>query len=81
MSTNASPNADGVAPRLGQSEELSVIRQEIRRLCESFPNQYWRGLEPDRYPEEFVAALTAHGWLAALIPERVRRRRPRALRR
>ena len=26
-------------------------------------------LEPDRYPEEFVAALTENGWLAALIPE------------
>jgi acyl-CoA dehydrogenase len=26
-------------------------------------------LEPDRYPEEFVAALTEQGWLAALIPE------------
>ncbi len=27
-------------------------------------------LSPDRYPTEFVAALTEHGWLAALIPER-----------
>ena len=34
-----------------------------------FPGEYWRALEPDRYPEEFVAALTEDGWLAALVPE------------
>jgi acyl-CoA dehydrogenase len=49
--------------------ELSEIRAGVRALCEGFPGEYWRGLEPDRYPEEFVAALTEHGWLAALIPE------------
>ena len=41
----------------------------MRELCERFPGEYWRALEPDRYPEEFVAALTENGWLAALIPE------------
>ncbi len=50
--------------------ELKEIRAAVRELCEGFPGAYWRGLEPDRYPEEFVAALTEHGWLAALIPER-----------
>ena len=50
-------------------EELNDIRAAVRELCGSFPGEYWRGLEPDRYPEEFVAALTEHGWLAALIPE------------
>src|SRR5205814_9342804 len=30
---------------------------------------YWRALERDRYPDEFVSALTQDGWLAALIPE------------
>jgi acyl-CoA dehydrogenase len=49
--------------------ELKEIRAAVRELCERFPGEYWRGLEPDRYPEEFVAALTEHGWLAALIPE------------
>ena len=49
--------------------ELKEIRAAVRELCEGFPGEYWRGLEPDRYPEEFVAALTEHGWLAALIPE------------
>jgi alkylation response protein AidB-like acyl-CoA dehydrogenase len=52
-----------------QAPELAEIRSAVRALCERFPGEYWRALEPDRYPEEFVAALTADGWLAALIPE------------
>ncbi len=51
------------------SDELHEIRTAVRELCAGFPGEYWRGLEPDRYPEEFVAALTENGWLAALIPE------------
>jgi acyl-CoA dehydrogenase len=49
--------------------ELTEIRTAVRELCSRFPGEYWRGLEPDRYPEAFVSALTEHGWLAALIPE------------
>jgi alkylation response protein AidB-like acyl-CoA dehydrogenase len=49
--------------------ELDEIRSAVRELCAGFPGEYWRELEPDRYPEEFVAALTEQGWLAALIPE------------
>src|SRR3954452_12599565 len=51
------------------SEDLITIRQAVRELCAGFDGAYWRGLEPDRYPEEFVKTLTAHGWLSALIPE------------
>ena len=51
------------------SDDLVHIRQGVRQLCDGFGGEYWRGLEPDRYPDEFVAALTEHGWLAALIPE------------
>ncbi|MBT3247504.1 MAG: acyl-CoA/acyl-ACP dehydrogenase [Actinobacteria bacterium] len=50
-------------------EHRQAIRSEVRRLADKYGNEYWRSLEPDRYPEEFVADLTAHGWLAALIPE------------
>lgn len=50
-------------------DELGEIRAAVRELCEGFPGEYWRALEPDRYPEEFVAALTDGGWLGALIPE------------
>jgi acyl-CoA dehydrogenase len=50
-------------------DELVEIRRAVRDLCDRFPGEYWRSLEPDRYPEEFVQALTDHGWLASLIPE------------
>ncbi|HET9462018.1 MAG TPA: acyl-CoA dehydrogenase family protein [Gaiellaceae bacterium] len=50
-------------------DELIEIRTAVRELCAQFPGEYWRALEPDRYPEEFVTALTENGWLAALIPE------------
>jgi acyl-CoA dehydrogenase len=49
--------------------EIDEIRSAVHDLCRDFPGPYWRGLEPDGYPEEFVAALTSHGWLGALIPE------------
>ncbi|MDP6214525.1 MAG: acyl-CoA dehydrogenase family protein, partial [Acidimicrobiales bacterium] len=49
--------------------DLESIRTEVRRLADKYGCEYWRDLEPDRYPEEFVADLTAHGWLGALIPE------------
>jgi acyl-CoA dehydrogenase len=38
-------------------------------VCERFDGAYWRSLEPDSYPEEFVAALTEAGFLGALVPE------------
>ncbi|WP_420639959.1 acyl-CoA dehydrogenase family protein [Candidatus Poriferisocius sp.] len=50
-------------------DDFEVIRAEVRRLCDKFGAEYWRGLEPSGYPEEFVDELTAHGWLGALIPE------------
>lgn len=48
--------------------DLDQVRHEIRRICARFPNEYWLGLEPDTYPVDFVEALTAGGWLGALIP-------------
>jgi acyl-CoA dehydrogenase len=47
------------------------LRQQIRAFCAGFPDAYWRELDARRaYPEEFVAAMTRAGWLAALIPEK-----------
>jgi len=53
----------------GIPEEYEAVRTEVRRLCDRYGNEYWRGLEPDRYPEEFVSELTRNGYLGALIPE------------
>jgi acyl-CoA dehydrogenase len=46
------------------------IRDGVRKLCSQFPGEYWRRLDRDAaYPAEFVKALTAAGYLSALIPE------------
>jgi alkylation response protein AidB-like acyl-CoA dehydrogenase len=46
------------------------IRAAVAKLCADFPGEYWRGLDRDQaYPTEFVRALTAGGYLGALIPE------------
>ena len=51
-------------------EDHHSIRDAVRSLCRDFPDTYWRAVDKDeKYPEEFVAALTASGYLAALIPE------------
>lgn len=54
-------------------EDYPEIREQVRNLCADFPAEYWQGLEgqpPDSsYPTEFIEALTASGYLAALIPE------------
>ncbi len=52
------------------SDDQRSIRDGVRDLCEKFPDAYWRKLdETAAYPEEFLKALSAGGWLAALIPE------------
>ena len=48
----------------------SDIRDAVARLCADFPGEYWRGLDRTMsYPKAFVDALTASGFLSALIPE------------
>jgi acyl-CoA dehydrogenase len=55
---------------VSDAAELAPIREAVRALCANFPGEYWRALDRERaYPEEFVAALTKAGFLAALIPE------------
>jgi acyl-CoA dehydrogenase len=51
-------------------EDYREIRDAVRALCSQFPDVYFRKVDAERgYPTEFVAALTAAGWLAALIPQ------------
>jgi acyl-CoA dehydrogenase len=46
------------------------LRQGMRQLCARYPDEYWRELDKDEaFPTDFVQALTAAGYLAALIPE------------
>jgi alkylation response protein AidB-like acyl-CoA dehydrogenase len=51
-------------------EDYPELRDAVRRLCADFPGEYWRRLDAAReYPQDFVDAMTASGFLAALIPE------------
>ena len=54
---------------MSEPSDFDDIRFEVRRLCDRYGNEYWRGLEPDKYPTEFVTELTSQGWLGSLIPE------------
>jgi acyl-CoA dehydrogenase len=65
---NANANA-GIDP-FAESAHIIHIREAVRDLSAQFPDSYWRDLDQRRdYPEAFVQALTAAGWLAALIPK------------
>ena len=56
-----------INPRSGEHQEY---RRAVRELCAQFGSQYWQEIEAaGAYPDAFVAALTAAGWLAALVPE------------
>jgi acyl-CoA dehydrogenase len=55
---------------LNATDQYQDVRDAIRDLCGAFPPEYFRRIDEARgYPEEFVAALTKAGWLAALIPQ------------
>ncbi len=52
------------------NDEYDMIRDEVRKLCARYPDEYWRKLDLDRaYPSDFVDALTQAGYLSVLIPE------------
>src|SRR4051794_743193 len=58
--------AEPVAP----ADDYAEVREAVARLCAGFPGEYWRELDrEDRYPSEFVEALTESGFLSVLIPE------------
>jgi acyl-CoA dehydrogenase len=53
-----------------ESPEIAEIRKAVAKLCEGFPGEYWQRLDREqRYPAEFVDALTRAGFLSVLIPE------------
>jgi acyl-CoA dehydrogenase len=46
------------------------IRDGVRAVVNQFDSRYWQEVDEARaFPEAFVTALTAAGWLGALIPE------------
>lgn len=57
-------------PSLFQAqEEETEIREAVRKLCERYPNDYWRRLDAQSlYPTDFVNDLGQSGFLHALVP-------------
>ncbi|MDN5862072.1 MAG: acyl-CoA dehydrogenase family protein, partial [Salinisphaera sp.] len=53
-----------------QENEYRDIRDGLRKLCQQFPDEYFRKVDADdAYPQAFVDTLIEAGWLAAMIPE------------
>jgi acyl-CoA dehydrogenase len=51
------------------SDPHRELRESIERLCARFDAEYWRGLdERHEFPEAFVEAFVAGGWLGAAMP-------------
>ncbi|WP_099038216.1 acyl-CoA dehydrogenase family protein [Mycobacterium neglectum] len=47
----------------------AAIQAEVREICAQFDEEYWQDKDTRReYPEEFLKALLASGWLGVLIP-------------
>ena len=70
MSANESVSNESGLTEISIGEDYPEVRQAVRAICEKYPGAYWRKLEDCKgYPDEFVAELTAAGFMAALIPE------------
>ena len=53
-----------------QENTIAEIKLAVEKLCQEYPGEYWRELDRDqKYPTEFVKALTESGFLSVLIPE------------
>ena len=54
---------------MAHDEAHQELRQAVRAVLKDFSESYWRALDQERaYPEAFVQAMTAAGFLGALIP-------------
>jgi acyl-CoA dehydrogenase len=70
MNHSTSAGLDHSPINLQIGEDYPEIRESVRRVCQDFPDTYWRGKDDEEgYPTEFIDALTQAGFLAALIPE------------
>ena len=53
-----------------QENTISEIKLSVEKLCQEYPGEYWRELDRNqKYPTDFVKALTESGFLSVLIPE------------
>ena len=51
------------------TEEQQEIRNQVRALCERFPDEYWRDRDTTgEFPWDFYKAVADGGWLGITIP-------------
>ena len=56
--------------RMALGTDYPEIRDGVRKVCADVPAEYWREQDDKaEYPHAFVDAMTAAGYLGALIPE------------
>lgn len=65
----------GNLPKMAVSQnQYTDICDTVRKICEDFPGEYWRGQEDlplgEGYPEDFIKALEEAGIMAAGVPEK-----------
>src|SRR3989440_4883714 len=54
---------------MADDEAHQELRRTVREVSKPFSESYWRALDQEgAYPEAFVQAMTAAGFLGALIP-------------
>ena len=52
------------------TEQQQAISDNVAKVCSEFDDGYWSGCEADeRFPQEFVSAMAAGGWLGITMPE------------
>lgn len=52
------------------SEGHAEIRDAVRRICRTFPDEYWRACDEEhRFPSDFYEAMAKGGWVGIAIPE------------
>jgi acyl-CoA dehydrogenase len=53
-----------------ESEEHTLIRSAVRKVCADFPDSYWSRLDTaHEFPWEFYRAMADAGWIGVAIPE------------
>jgi acyl-CoA dehydrogenase len=50
--------------------ELEAIRENVEKICEKFPDEYWLKLDSEhKFPKEFHRAMADAGYLGITMPE------------
>ena len=54
-----------------ETEEQTLIRVSVRKLCSDFPDGYWEQHDREgRFPQSFFDSMAAAGWIGIAMPER-----------